>query len=192
MDGSPIIDRTPVDGLYLNGGWCYGGFKATPASGWCFAHLIAQRRAASRSRRAFRLDRFATGRADRREGQRRPAQPALRVRAMLHPLSLLRSARRDEFTYRGDASVRAPATRAPDAARRFNDYVYVRDNPGRLASANVAPRAAAAAALARCAARDNTRTHEIPQRRRLSARCRDDPEGRAGDDWSASHRARAG
>ena len=42
MDGSPIIDRTPVDGLYLNGGWCYGGFKATPASGWCFAHLIAR------------------------------------------------------------------------------------------------------------------------------------------------------
>ena len=32
MDGSPIIDRTPVQGLYLNGGWCYGGFKATPGS----------------------------------------------------------------------------------------------------------------------------------------------------------------
>src|SRR3982751_5918482 len=42
MDGSPIIDRTGVDGLYLNCGWCYGGFKATPASGWCFAHLIAR------------------------------------------------------------------------------------------------------------------------------------------------------
>ena len=38
MDGSPIIDRTPLDGMYLNCGWCYGGFKATPASGWCFAH----------------------------------------------------------------------------------------------------------------------------------------------------------
>ena len=24
MDGSPIIDRTPIDGLYLNCGWCYG------------------------------------------------------------------------------------------------------------------------------------------------------------------------
>ena len=34
MDGSPIIDHTPVPGLYLNAGWCYGGFKATPASGW--------------------------------------------------------------------------------------------------------------------------------------------------------------
>ncbi len=40
-DGSPIIDKTPVEGLFFNGGWCYGGFKATPASGDCFAHLIA-------------------------------------------------------------------------------------------------------------------------------------------------------
>ncbi len=41
MDGSPFIDKTEVPGLYFNGGWCYGGFKATPASGWCYAHLIA-------------------------------------------------------------------------------------------------------------------------------------------------------
>src|SRR5579871_985304 len=40
-DGSPFIGRTPVPGLYLNGGWCYQGFKATPASGWCFAELLA-------------------------------------------------------------------------------------------------------------------------------------------------------
>ena len=51
MDGSPIIDRTPVDGLYLNAGWCYGGFKATPASGLVFAHLLAKRRAAQGGRR---------------------------------------------------------------------------------------------------------------------------------------------
>jgi sarcosine oxidase subunit beta len=60
MDGSPIIDRTPVDGLYLNCGWCYGGFKATPASGLCFAHLIAQD-APHRAATALRLDRFALG-----------------------------------------------------------------------------------------------------------------------------------
>ena len=42
MDGSPIICRGPVDGLYLNAGWCYGGFKATPASGLCFASTIAR------------------------------------------------------------------------------------------------------------------------------------------------------
>src|SRR3546814_17879998 len=60
LDGSPIIDRTPVPGLYLNGGWCYGGFKATPASGWCFAHLLARDEphpiAAS-----YRLDRLPSG-----------------------------------------------------------------------------------------------------------------------------------
>jgi heterotetrameric sarcosine oxidase beta subunit len=61
MDGSPIIDRTPIEGLYLNTGWCYGGFKATPASGWCFAHLIA-RGVSHRRAAAYRLDRFATGR----------------------------------------------------------------------------------------------------------------------------------
>ena len=61
MDGSPIIDRTPVDGLYLNAGWCYGGFKATPASGWCFAHLLARDQTYPAAA-AYRLDRFATGR----------------------------------------------------------------------------------------------------------------------------------
>ncbi len=62
MDGSPFIDRTLVDGLYLNAGWCYGGFKATPASGWCFAHLLATDQPHPVAR-AFRLDRFATGHA---------------------------------------------------------------------------------------------------------------------------------
>ena len=60
MDGSPIIDKTPIAGLYLNAGWCYGGFKATPASGWCFAHTIA-RDEPHELNSAFRLDRFATG-----------------------------------------------------------------------------------------------------------------------------------
>ena len=60
MDGSPIIDKTPVDGLYLNAGWCYGGFKATPASGWCFAHLLA-RDEPHEVAAAYRLDRFAKG-----------------------------------------------------------------------------------------------------------------------------------
>lgn len=60
MDGSPIIDRTPIDGLYLNAGWCYGGFKATPASGWCFAWTIAKDRPHALNA-PLRLDRFATG-----------------------------------------------------------------------------------------------------------------------------------
>jgi methylglutamate dehydrogenase subunit A len=60
MDGSPIIDTTSVHGLYLNAGWCYGGFKATPASGFCFAHLIA-RDEPHATATAYRLDRFRRG-----------------------------------------------------------------------------------------------------------------------------------
>lgn len=60
MDGSPIIDRTDIEGLYFNGGWCYGGFKATPASGYAFAHLLATDRPHDTAK-AYRLDRFAKG-----------------------------------------------------------------------------------------------------------------------------------
>ena len=44
MDGSAFICKTPIDNLYLNGGWNYGGFKASPGSGWYFADLIANDR----------------------------------------------------------------------------------------------------------------------------------------------------
>ena len=60
MDGSPIIDKTHIEGLYLNCGWCYGGFKATPASGWCFAHTIAKDEPHALNA-AYRLDRFRRG-----------------------------------------------------------------------------------------------------------------------------------
>jgi len=62
MDGSPIISKTPLDGLILNGGWCYGGFKAIPAGGICTAHLIARNVPHPLSAH-LTLDRFATGRA---------------------------------------------------------------------------------------------------------------------------------
>ena len=44
MDGSFFICKSPLDNLYLNAGWNYGGFKASPASGWFFADLIANDR----------------------------------------------------------------------------------------------------------------------------------------------------
>jgi len=74
MDGSPIIDRTPTQGLYLNAGWCYGGFKATPGSGFVFAHLIA-RDATHPAALHLRLDRFRTGYLIDEKGQ--GAQPNL-------------------------------------------------------------------------------------------------------------------
>ncbi|MEO0772398.1 MAG: sarcosine oxidase subunit beta family protein [Pseudomonadota bacterium] len=60
-DGSPIIDRTHIDGLFLNCGWCYGGFKAVPGSGHVMAHLMATGKPHEAGAK-FRLDRFRTGR----------------------------------------------------------------------------------------------------------------------------------
>lgn len=66
-DGSPIIDKTHIDGLFVDAGWNYGGFKAIPASGWCMAHLMATGESHAVARR-FRLDRFRTGHLIDEEG----------------------------------------------------------------------------------------------------------------------------
>ena len=60
MDGTHFICKTPLDNLYLNAGWNYGGFKATPASGWWFADLIANDRPAPMIA-PFDLKRFERG-----------------------------------------------------------------------------------------------------------------------------------
>jgi sarcosine oxidase subunit beta len=59
-DASPIVGLTPIENLYLNCGWGTGGFKATPASGWVYAHTIANG-APHRLNAPYSLDRFATG-----------------------------------------------------------------------------------------------------------------------------------
>ena len=59
-DACPIISKTPVSGLYFNCGWGTGGFKATPGSGWVFAHTVA-RNEPHELNAAFDLDRFTTG-----------------------------------------------------------------------------------------------------------------------------------
>jgi len=61
MDGSPIITTLPVKGLTMTGGWCYGGFKATPASGWLHAYTMARGEPHALNA-AFTLERFAQGR----------------------------------------------------------------------------------------------------------------------------------
>lgn len=60
-DRSPIVARTPVQGLYVNCGWGTGGFKATPGSGHVFAHTIA-RDEPHAVNAGFTLERFRTGR----------------------------------------------------------------------------------------------------------------------------------
>ncbi|NNC23869.1 sarcosine oxidase subunit beta family protein [Salinisphaera sp. USBA-960] len=60
-DASPILSKTDVDGLYFNCGWGTGGFKATPGSGWVFAHTIA-RDEPHPINAPFSLERFTSGR----------------------------------------------------------------------------------------------------------------------------------
>ena len=60
MDGSPIITKTDIHGFYINGGWCYGGFKATPGSGWVYAHTIAND-TPHKLNEGFALNRFERG-----------------------------------------------------------------------------------------------------------------------------------
>ena len=57
---SPIISKTPIEGFYINGGWGTGGFKATPGSGWAYAHTIA-RDQPHELNAAFSLERFSSG-----------------------------------------------------------------------------------------------------------------------------------
>jgi sarcosine oxidase subunit beta len=59
-DSSPIIDKAPVKGIYLNCGWGTGGFKAIPAGGFVFAHLLATDRPHALAE-SFTLQRFASG-----------------------------------------------------------------------------------------------------------------------------------
>jgi sarcosine oxidase subunit beta len=59
-DACPIISKTPVEGLYFNCGWGTGGFKATPGSGWVFAHTIANDEPHELNA-PFDLERFASG-----------------------------------------------------------------------------------------------------------------------------------
>ncbi len=59
-DRSPILSRTPVEGMFLNCGWGTGGFKAIPGSGWAMAELMAK--GASPLAEAFSMFRFREGR----------------------------------------------------------------------------------------------------------------------------------
>ncbi|WP_147125436.1 sarcosine oxidase subunit beta family protein [Shimia ponticola] len=59
-DRSPILSKTPVEGVFINCGWGTGGFKAIPGSGWGFAELMATGHSPLTAE--FGLDRFREGR----------------------------------------------------------------------------------------------------------------------------------
>ncbi|MEP2781411.1 MAG: sarcosine oxidase subunit beta family protein [Pseudoruegeria sp.] len=59
-DRSPILSKTPVEGVFVNCGWGTGGFKAIPGSGWGMAELVAKGHSPLTD--AFGLNRFSEGR----------------------------------------------------------------------------------------------------------------------------------
>jgi len=59
-DASPIVSKTDINGLYFNCGWGTGGFKATPGSGWVFAHTIANNEP-HKLNAPFNINRFSSG-----------------------------------------------------------------------------------------------------------------------------------
>ncbi|WP_109467487.1 sarcosine oxidase subunit beta family protein [Albibacillus kandeliae] len=59
-DRSPILSKTPVEGVFVNCGWGTGGFKAIPGSGWAMAELMAKGHSPLTA--DFGLDRFREGR----------------------------------------------------------------------------------------------------------------------------------
>ena len=58
-DRSPILSKTPVEGVFVNCGWGTGGFKAIPGSGWAMAELMAK--GASPLTDEFSMFRFREG-----------------------------------------------------------------------------------------------------------------------------------
>ena len=60
-DRSPIISKTPVNGVFINCGWGTGGFKAIPGSGWATAELVANS-SSQELASPFSLSRFQEGR----------------------------------------------------------------------------------------------------------------------------------
>jgi len=59
-DTTPIMGRTPIEGLYISGGWGTGGYKAIPAGGDTMAYTIANDEPHPLIR-DFGLDRFERG-----------------------------------------------------------------------------------------------------------------------------------
>ena len=118
MDGNPIISRMPVDNLFINGGWCYGGFKAIPAGGVVTAHLLATGEPHPLAAH-FGLERFAEGRTiDERGVGPYPCRIEDRMLLIDCPFCGVRD--ETEFRYRGDATVRAPgAGRRASGLRRL-------------------------------------------------------------------------
>ena len=59
-DTTPIMGKTPIENLYISGGWGTGGYKSIPAGGETMAYTIANDRTHLLIEE-FGLERFKSG-----------------------------------------------------------------------------------------------------------------------------------
>ena len=166
MDGSPIITTGPLPGMYLNCGWCYGGFKATPASGWCFAHTIAKDEP-HRAQRAVHARPFPSRHPHRRQGPRRDARASIRYNHNDDHLPLLRPARPFRILLSGRRQPHAPRS-GLDRPGGLERLCLRPAEPGRRAQRDLA----AFGRLPRASGRDAQHADPRDFERRLRARRR--------------------
>ncbi len=171
MDGSPIIGKLPVKGLYMTGGWCYGGFKATPASGWVHAWTIAHDEPHPLNA-AFTLERFRRRPHDRRKGRGPLSVGALSGwRDAAHDARFpARGAGRATRSSSRTAAMRRCGVPRPMRRKRHGSIMSTcaTTRAGRMTSCGITARVAAAGS--RFAA-IRARTRSSPARRPIS-RCR--------------------
>ena len=165
-DRSPIIGKTPVPGLFVNCGWGTGGFKATPGSGDLFAHTVATGEPHPIAA-PFALDRFRTGRTDRRGGRRR--RRALRRSTMLLIDCPHCGPRAEiEFRYGGEAHMVRPTARRRRRGLGRAICTCATTSAGCMPSAGATSTAAASSSTP-CATRVSDRIARTYPRRRGAA-----------------------
>ena len=126
MDGSPIICKSPIDGLYIDGGWNYGGFEGSPAAGWCSAHTIG-RTSRTNSIRASRSTVSAAATNSTKREWARPRGALTEIQDVKIDCPYCGEHDHVEYVYAGDAAKRLPDLADSDLDR-WTDWVFVRDN----------------------------------------------------------------
>ncbi len=121
-DGSPFIGKTEVKNLYLNGGWCYQGFKATPASGWTFSRP-------SPTTTSMSSIAALPSTASRRAGSSTSSASATGPTSNDHSLSPLRRARLQRIPLRRRRHEAEACPWRRSEPQEWHDHYFLFDNP---------------------------------------------------------------
>ena len=121
--------HTPVEGLYFNCGWGTGGYKATPGSGWVFAHLLATGQPHELARALCAGP--VPDRAPHRRARRGRGCPLAADEKQMLLIECPWCGERDEseFTYGGEAHIVRPEDPEGVTDAEWGDYLFYRKNP---------------------------------------------------------------